>query len=354
MVRVVVAEDSPTARALLVAMLKSDPSFEVVGEACDGVEAIEMVKALRPDVVTMDIQMPRLDGFEATKALMIEAPTPIVIISSLDVASVEVSMAALAAGALAVLPKPVGVTAPEFPRVSRHLLMTVRAMSQVKLVRRWPAVPAYKGMDARRPLLQSSTDAALSCIAIAASTGGPAAIHRLLKALDKDSMPPPILVVQHISHGFAAGMASWLDQATTLDVRLAVAGAVLEPGRVYLAPDDVHLGVSSRGTVALASSSPQMGFRPSASHLFESAGRALGKNATGVILTGMGSDGVEGLRVLHRLGGHVIAQDEATSDVYGMPQVAVQAGVVDSVLPLDEIAPYLAHRFASRRRASPS
>jgi len=353
MVRVVVAEDSPTARALLVAMLKSDPTFEVVGEASDGVEAIEMVKALRPDVVTMDIQMPGLDGFEATKQLMIEAPTPIVIISSLDVASVEVSIAALAAGALAVLPKPVGVTAPDFPRVSRHLLQTVRAMSEVKLVRRWPPVPAYKGLEPGTATV-APVDPSFACIAIAASTGGPAAIHRLLKALDKGPKPPPILIVQHISHGFAAGMASWLDQSTSLDVRLASAGERLEPGRVYLAPDDVHLGVSTRGTVALASSAPQMGFRPSGSHLFESAGRALGKNATGVILTGMGSDGVEGLRVLHRLGGHVVAQDEATSDVYGMPHAAAQAGVVDTVLPLDNIAPYLANRFASRRLGTPS
>jgi two-component system chemotaxis response regulator CheB len=353
MVRVVVAEDSPTARALLVGMLRSDPNFDVVGEASDGVEAIEMVKALRPDVVTMDIQMPRLDGFEATKILMIEAPTPIVIISSLDVASVEVSMAALAAGALAVLPKPVGVMAPDFPRVSRHLLTTVRAMSEVKLVRRWPSVPAYKGADVRVGAGPAAIEPGLACIAIAASTGGPAAIHRLLKQLDAASTPP-ILVVQHISHGFASGMASWLDQATSLDVRLATAGERLEAGRVYLAPDDVHLGVSSRGTIALAGTAPQMGFRPSASHLFESVARTMGKSATGVILTGMGTDGVEGLRVLHAAGGHVVAQDQATSDVYGMPQAAAQAGVVDVVLPLDEIAPYLAQRFASRRWALPS
>lgn len=348
MVRVVVAEDSPTARALLVAMLRSDPAFEVVGEASDGVEAIELVKALRPDVVTMDIQMPRLDGFEATKTLMIEAPTPIVIISSLDVASVEVSMAALAAGALAVLPKPVGPTAPDFAKVSRHLLMTVRAMSEVKLVRRWPAVPAYKGGDAKTTGTYPIPDTGLACIAIAASTGGPAAILKILRALEKGATPP-ILVVQHISHGFAGGMATWLDQSTSLDVSLAVAGERLEPGHVYLAPDDVHLGISARATVALASTAPQLGFRPSASHLFESVGRALGRSATGVILTGMGSDGVEGLRALHRLGGHVVAQDQATSDVYGMPQAAAQAGVVDVVLPLDEIAPYLTRRFASRK-----
>ncbi len=353
MVRVVVAEDSPTARALLVAILRSDPIFEVVGEAADGVEAVEMVKALRPDVVTMDIQMPRLDGFEATKTLMIEAPTPIVIISSLDVASVTVSVAALAAGALAVLPKPVGVTAPDFARVSRHLLMTVRAMSEVKLVRRWPLVPAYKGAPGRPPTGGGPIDPGLACLVIAASTGGPAAIHRVLKQLDPQSTPP-ILIVQHISHGFAEGMASWLDQATSLKVRLAAAGQVIEPGCVYLAPDHVHLGLSGRGTIALSSSAPLIGFRPSASHLFESAARALGKNATGVILTGMGSDGVEGLRVLHRMGGHVVAQDQATSDVYGMPQAAAQAGVVDKVLPLDEIAPYLQQRFVSRTWTSPT
>ena len=204
LIRVLVAEDSPTARALLVSMLSSASGLEVIGEATNGIDAVEMTKRLKPDVVTMDIQMPGLDGFEATKRIMIEAPTPIVIISSLDVKSVEFSMEALRAGALAVLPKPVGPSSVDFGQVSRYLAATVRSMSQVKLVRRPRDTAPHKASAPAGARLTPPT--APKVIAIAASTGGPAACHKIFGELPAD-FPVPLLLVQHMALGFAEGFA---------------------------------------------------------------------------------------------------------------------------------------------------
>ncbi|HSO31391.1 MAG TPA: chemotaxis-specific protein-glutamate methyltransferase CheB [Labilithrix sp.] len=350
LIRVLVAEDSPTARALLVRMLSSSSGLEVIGEATNGIDAVEMTKRLKPDVVTMDIQMPGLDGFEATTRIMTECPTPIVIISSLDVKSVEFSMEALRAGALAVLPKPVGPTSADFGQVSRYLAATVRSMSQVKLVRRWPAAAPYKASPvALGPTAGPRPAAAppLKAVAIAASTGGPAALHKLFAALPED-FPVPILFVQHIALGFAEGFATWLDGSSRLRVKVARAGEPLRKGTAYLAPDDQHLGISERSTVVLSSAPPLGSFRPSGSFLFESVASVLGAAAVGVILTGMGSDGVAGLRALKAAGGLVIAQDEATSEIFGMPGAAVAAGVTDLVLPLEGIALQLQRIAAAR------
>ena len=363
LIRVLVAEDSPTARALLVRMLSSASGLEVIGEATNGIDAVEMTKRLKPDVVTMDIQMPGLDGFEATTRIMTECPTPIVIISSLDVKSVEFSMEALRAGALAVLPKPVGPTSADFGQVSRYIAATVRSMSQVKLVRRWPANAPYKASAAALGTATSSASGTgpgvtprpaatqpLKVIAIAASTGGPAALHKLFAALPAD-FPVPILFVQHIALGFADGFASWLDGSSKLRVKVARAGEPVRKGTAYLAPDDHHLGISERSTVVLSGAPPVGSFRPSGSFLFESVANVAGAAAIGVILTGMGSDGVEGLRALRSAGGLIIAQDEASCEIFGMPGAAVAAGVTDQVLPLETIAAQLQRIAAARGSA---
>jgi two-component system, chemotaxis family, protein-glutamate methylesterase/glutaminase len=335
MIRVLVAEDSETARALLVLILDADPEIEVVGQARDGVEAVELAQRLRPDVVTMDIHMPRLDGLAATVEIMITAPTPIVIVTAgARPGEVEGSLDMLRLGALDILMKPPGPDSPGFERAAGRLVSTIKAMSQVKVVRRWRSSPP--------PGIGSRPDRAFSArskgrvVAIAASTGGPPALQRLLSGLPPE-FSPPVLVVQHITQGFAGGLAHWLDSVCPLRVKLAEHGEPLAARTVYLAPDDRHLGVSDDLRVGLSDAGPIGGFRPSATFLFESVARVFGPSALAVILTGMGDDGVRGLRSVRRSGGRVIAQDELSSAVYGMPAAAIKAGVADVVLPIEEI-----------------
>ncbi|MDB4944679.1 MAG: chemotaxis response regulator protein-glutamate methylesterase [Labilithrix sp.] len=346
-IRVLIAEDSPTARALLVGIFGLSPDFDVVGTAANGIEAVAQARALRPDVLTMDIQMPGIDGLEATRRIMSDVPTPIVIVSSLDVHSVQISMEALRSGALAVLPKPTGPAAPGWATSRATLLATVRSMSQVRLVRRWAdnAPPPYRKQE-REPEVPPRAGGAVKVIGLAASTGGPAAYQKILSALDA-SYPVPLVLVQHIAHGFGVGFAKWLDDVCPVKVKIGEPGEPLAPGTVYIAPDDAHIGVSPTLTIALSHSPARNGFRPSASHLFESLA-PFGSGAAGIILTGMGTDGVDGLRVLKKAGGYVIAQDETSSDIFGMPRAAIEARTVDAVVPLGEVAMQL-ERLSGRR-----
>jgi two-component system chemotaxis response regulator CheB len=347
--RVVVAEDSPTARRLLVEIIRADPSMEVVGEARDGLEAVELTHRLRPHLVTMDIQMPNMDGLAATKRIMTEVPTPVVVVSTLVERDIQTSMAALRAGALAVLQKLVGPQSPDFDQQSRHLRDTLKAMAAVKVVRHWPArasaLPSHL-----TPTV--GTYARAEVVAIAASTGGPAALHRIFSELSSD-FPLPILVVQHIALGFAEGMATWLSAVSPLKVKVAEEGEPLRPGTAYLAPDDRHLGVTGDKRVHLSNAAPVGGFRPSGTHLFRSVASIYGTGSIALILTGMGQDGLDGVRELRQAGGQVLAQDEASSIVFGMPGVVIAEGLADAVLPLDNIAAHLKELAARAGRLKP-
>ncbi|WP_044282571.1 chemotaxis-specific protein-glutamate methyltransferase CheB [Myxococcus stipitatus] len=332
--RIVVAEDSPTARRLLVEILRADPGLTVVGEARDGVEAVELTQRLRPHLVTMDIQMPRMDGLEATRRIMTEAPTPIVVVSTLVERDIQTSMTALRAGALAVLQKPVGPESPDFDAESRRLRDTLKAMAEVKVVRRWPDRGPSPTSPARPPA-RKDIPLRAAVVALAASTGGPAALFQLLSELPPD-FPAPLLVVQHIAIGFSQGLASWLATAGPLPVQVAEEGTLLLPGHVYLAPDDRHLGVLD-GRAQVSKAAPVNGFRPSATWLFRSVARSHGREALAVVLTGMGQDGLEGIRELRDAGGRVLAQDEASSVVFGMPGVVVSAGLANEVVSLTDL-----------------
>ena len=334
MIRVLVVEDSTTARTLLVSILNGDPEIEVVGEAKNGEEGVALAERLRPDVITMDVQMPVCDGIEATKLIMERAPTRVIIVSASNfVDEVGASMEAIRAGALTVLDKPHGPGSSEFDDLSARLVSAVKSLSKVKVVRRWAERPSPAD---RSPNVSPMRIERVRIVAIATSTGGPAALHGLLSRLPK-SFGAPILVVQHIALGFSKGFVEWLDAASPLRVVVAANGDALEPGVVYVAPDDRHIGVSDGRYVLTSSRAPIAGFRPSATFLFQSVAESFGVQAAGVILTGMGNDGLDGLRSLKAAGGMVVAQDEASSIVYGMNAAAIEANLADAVVPLEDI-----------------
>lgn len=337
MTRVLIAEDSATCLGLLTEIIATDRRLSLIATANHGAEAVRMVRDLRPDVVVMDIHMPVMDGFEATRQIMTDTPTPIVIVSgSVDVKQVAVSMHALRLGALALLPKPSLTGEEDFEAMARQFTSSIHAMAAVRVVRRWSPGPE------RRPSLPPVSLAPepqkpADLIAIATSTGGPGALYKIFSELTGD-IPVPILVVQHIAHGFVGGLAAWLDGASKLRVKVATPNERIQPGFVYLAPDDYHLGLLDRNTIEISAARPISGFRPSGTFLFESVARVYGKHALGLVLTGMGEDGLPGLRAMHAAGAQVFAQDEESSVVFGMPGAAVRAGVADAVLPLDVIA----------------
>ncbi len=348
MIRVLVAEDSATARALLVSLLSGEADIVVVGEARTGMEAVEMAERLQPDLVTMDVQMPELDGIEATKQIMTRSPRPILVVSSAAGSNVELSLEATRSGALMVIAKPQGVQSPSHDADRRQLVSMVRALAHVKVVRRHgttgtlPAVPlsaftTIPGAASSRHV----PGEALEVLAIAASTGGPAALRTIFSALP-GNFPVPILVVQHIARGFTDGLAHWLSGDSALRIKLAELGEEARAGTVYIAPDDRHLGIrrSASGVlrIQLDNAAPVGTFRPAATYLFTSCAENVGRGVLALILTGMGDDGVEGLRHVRRAGGRILAQDEASSVIFGMPREAQRAGVVDHVVALDDVA----------------
>ncbi len=339
-IRVLVVDDSRVAQELLVHIFTSDPAIEVVGVVNNGEEALEAVQRLRPDVVTMDVHMPKLNGYEATRAIMETQPTPIVIVSaSTGVKSVASTFQAMEAGALAVLPRPPGPDHPRYEEDARALIQTVRLMSEIKLVRRIPGLKPAPPPQAAWPKLRAS--AAIHVVAIGASTGGPQVLHTILSGLPRD-FGAPVLIVQHIALRFAAGFVEWLSGSSRFPVRIAAQGEPLLPGHGYLAPEGFHLGVGSGPRIELGEDPPDNGLRPSVHHLFRSVAEVFGSHAVGVLLTGMGRDGAEGLFELRQKGAITIAQNEASSVVFGMPGEAVKLGAATYVLPPEGITSLLA------------
>jgi len=336
-IRVLVAEDSTVVRQFLVYLLESDPRIDVIGAVGDGQAALEFVSRNKPDVVLMDIHMPRMDGFEATRRIMETQAVPIVICSATATArDVITAFQAMEAGAIACIEKPLGREHGDFEAMAAHLLETVKLMSEVKVVRR-----TARSRPAPLPAVHSArwqrAPVEIKLVGIGASTGGPPVLQTILAGLPKD-FPAPLLVVQHIASGFLAGMAEWLNQTTGLQVHIASYGTTPLPGHVYLAPDDFHMGIGAGGGIVLTREEPENHLRPAVSFLFRSLARVYGPNALGVLLTGMGRDGAEELKAMKEQGAITIAQDQESSVVHGMPGVAIALGGATHVLPADKIA----------------
>lgn len=331
--RILVTDDSAVTRTFLRRLFDADPSLEVVGEATNGREAVEMTESLRPDVITMDVAMPVMDGVEATRQIMRTNPTPIVVISgSLDPNDVKQVFRVMDAGALAILEKPPSPADPRFDSSVEELVATVKLMSEVKVVRRRQPRPDSAPVTVRPPRKKPP-----GIVAIGASTGGPAALDLILRDLPAD-FPVPIVVVQHIARGFEQGLVDWLQSTSPLHVRLGAGRMPLKAGEVVISAGGHHLLVT-RSAATQGDGAAVDGHCPSATVLFSSVAKTWKDEALGVILTGMGRDGTGGLVDLKKAGGTVIAQDAASSVVHGMPRAAEESGVVDYVLPLADIAP---------------
>jgi two-component system, chemotaxis family, protein-glutamate methylesterase/glutaminase len=337
-IRVLIVEDSQVARQLLVAILRSAPDFEVVGTAENGIEAVQMTRQLQPDVIAMDVYMPEMDGLEATRRIMAEMPRPIVMVSaSYNKNEHALSFDALQAGALSILEKP---TMYDSWETQNFMVDQLRLMSEVKVVRRWDK--SRYARPTKPPALIRNGKSKTQLLAVASSTGGPGVLAKILSRLPAD-FPVPILIVQHIMTGFSVGLSTWLNQMSPLAVRLAAQGDEPQSGQALIAPDNYHMVVDSKGHIDLKDDPPEGGLRPSANYLFHSVAKVYGATAIGLILTGMGSDGAEGLLALRKTGAHTIAQNEATCVVFGMPAVAIELGAAEQVLPLEKIAPALMH-----------
>jgi two-component system chemotaxis response regulator CheB len=339
-IRVLIVDDVKSARDLLEEILTTDPRFQVVGAVGDGLEAVAAALKIRPDLVTMDIRLPGIDGFQAVERILAVFPVPIVMITASMGGQEEKLFRAITAGALDVLDKQELYLWRTRPEIRNSFLKRLRTLSstRVKPVRAFIPTEAEPLLSFHRP--QRRIAECPLVVAIAASTGGPTALVKVLKRISPQ-INAAFLVVQHMSRGFLEGLVRWLDNEVGLEVKKAQEGDSLEAGVVLVAPEDHHMMATEMDTVSLNRSLPINGHRPSAEVLFDSLARNYGKRGAGVILTGMGSDGAEGLKSLRLCGGHTIAQDEQTSIIFGMPRAAIELDAADIVLPLDEIGPQI-------------
>ena len=345
-VRVLVVDDSPLCRDLLAQLLSADSRLEVVGTAVDGQDAVRQASALRPDVITMDLQMPVLDGIGATRQIMDECPTPILVLTGHRFqAGRDVTFEAIRAGALDLMTKPDLGDPAALEQLRGDLSRLLRFLAAVE-VRQHPA-PAPAEIP-ETPALQPRE---LGVVAIAASAGGPGAVHQVLAGLPA-GFPAGLVLVQHLAEGFDAEFAAWLNAEVELEVRLARHDDEVRPGLVLVAPSGAHMRLMGGGTCKLIPGAPIGGYRPSADVLLSSAARVYGQAACGLILSGMGEDGVKGLAEIRERGGLSLVQDEGSAVVWGMPGAAVEQGLADAVLPLPAIAPALLELAGGGRAAA--
>jgi two-component system chemotaxis response regulator CheB len=349
-IRVLIAEDSAFMRMMIGRVLREDPEFEVIGYAADGVEAVDKVAELKPQVVTMDVEMPRMNGIEAADRIMQRNPTPIVMLSSMTHRGAAVTIEALAKGAVDFIAKPGGGAGGDLNSVAAELKDKLRraaglnrfrlAAARVPPARPAPAAGAASQASAQHSALSTQhapRRPSRRVVAIGTSTGGPAALTQLMAQLPGD-LGAGVLIVQHMPAGFTKALAERLDGLSPLAIREAAQGDAVENGLALIAPGDFHMLVEPSGRVALTKDPPLHSVRPAADVLMSSVARVYGRSSLGVVLTGMGHDGAAGATDIKSAGGQVIVQDQATSVVYGMASSVVQAGSADAILPLSQIA----------------
>lgn len=339
--RVLVVDDSAFMRKVISDMIARDAAFEVVGTARDGVDALDKIEKLQPDVVTLDVEMPRKDGLETLRELMVKHPVPVVMLSSMTQAGTKATMEALALGAVDFIAKPSGAISLDIETVQDELIRKLKAAVGARIRPAYSVVPKPRPIVRKREPPQPAASMGggaqpTIAVAIGASTGGPRALEEVVRQFPKD-LPAAILVVQHMPAGFTRSMAERLNQIASIRVKEAEEGDRLTAGIAYIAPGDFHMTVSKDQVIHLEQTPPVNYVRPSVDVTMLGLPNVYSNRLIGVILTGMGKDGAAGMAKIKAEGGVTIVQDESTSTIYSMPRAVVENGDADFVLPLERI-----------------
>jgi two-component system chemotaxis response regulator CheB len=337
MIKVLIVDDSKVVQEFMKYILSLDPDIQIVGIASSGHEAIELAREMRPDVISMDFHMPDMNGCEAACAIMKTTPTPIVIVTaSMSTEEVIKNFSPFENGALEVVLRPPGMQHPDFVTTCNMLIQTLKRMSEIKVISLFP--PGIKEQIETLRLLQTFENnlMRIQVIAIGASTGGLNALQKILSGLPED-LPVPVLIVQHISEGFVKEFVEWLSLTSGIKLKIAEDGEPISAGIGYIAPDNFHMGVSQGSKINLCNCPSENGFKPSVNYLFRSVAQTFGSNALGVLLTGIGKDGVDELKVMKDKGALTLVQDEESSDVFGMSAEAIKTGASDHILSIEKI-----------------
>jgi two-component system chemotaxis response regulator CheB len=364
--RVLVVDDSAFMCKVLEAIFNADSQLQVVGRAKDGREAISLAESLKPDVITMDLNMPHLDGLQATATIMTNNPRPIVIVSSESKEGAASTLKALELGAIDFVTKPSSAIDLDMQSIREELLRKVRVAAKVRVVRtasrlanaiqappKGATAPAAKVLPPSRPTAAENSDMRFPIVVLGASTGGPATVMRLAPGFTRD-FPAAVILVQHMPASFTSQYALQLAEFTSIRVKEAELNEPIQPGTLYICPGGQHLRMTPTGRVELDSNSGRIdGYLPNIDVTMESVASFTGPMGIGVVLTGMGSDGARGARLIKKAGGMVIAQDEATSVIFGMPAETIKTGVADQVLGIDEIYAAIERRVLALSKAAP-
>jgi len=348
-IRVLIADDSALMRKLLREVLSRDPDIEVIGVARDGLEAIKEVLERSPDVLVLDIEMPRMNGLEVLRRLLRLKPTPTIVFSAFAKGESQLAIRALSLGALDVVSKPGGPISLDISEVAEELIRKIKvaAITGVRGINKIKNTTSITPVIQKaKKVVQKVSEVPRIAVAIASSTGGPSALVNVISKLPSD-LPAAIFIVQHMPPYFTKRLAEHLDSISNIHVKEAVDGEIVRTGVAYVAPGDYHMIVRNSLTgdirIKLYKGPKINNVRPSADPLFESVAKVFGKNSIAVVLTGLGRDGAEGVKAIKGAGGYVIAQDEETSVVFGMPKAAIETGCVDVVLPIHKIGQEIEH-----------